>query len=251
MHLHSNAAHRAPTLWRGLSAALLLAAALTAQAQDASRHLAPGFTALPKDAKVVIAPLDVELFSLSAGGHPEPKAEWTQAAKRHIGAALREKAQAMKLRWSEMDDKTADEHAELLHLHDAVTDAMAMHHTGSGSLPTKDGKLEWSFGDALQPLQQATGARYALFTWLRDSYATAERKAMIGVVALLSVATSGGGSLVLLSGGQQSGYASLVDLETGQVLWFNELNSSQGDLRDAAAAAESIKALLADFPEAQ
>ena len=57
-------------------------------------------------------------------------------------------------------------------------------------------------GDAVRPLKARTGADYALFTWIRDSYASNERKATIVAMALL-------GSLML--GGEQVGYASLVE----------------------------------------
>jgi hypothetical protein len=226
---------------------LLLFAAAAAQAQQ---HAA-NFIALPKHAKVVIAPLDVQLFSLSAGGQPEPRADWTDTARRHITAALHERASSMEMRWSEMSDQTAAEHVELMHLHDLVADAISMHSAASTRLPTKNGQLEWSFGDAMHPLQVATGARYGLFVYLHDSYATSERKAMIGVVALLSAATSGGASLLMLNAGVQDGEATLIDLETGEVLWFNELRSRLGDVREAAPAADTVKALLAGFPEAR
>lgn len=237
-------------LVRGVAVALMFATTLAAQAQQ-SRNLAPGFTTLPKEAKVVFAPLDVELFSISAGGLTEPKADWTEAAKRHMKTALQGRARAMNLGWTEIDDKTADEHAELLNLHNAVAEAIATHHVAFPRLPTKEDRLEWSFGDTLRPLQQATGARYGLFTFVRDSYATAERKAMMGVVAVLSVVATGGASVVVLSGGSQAGYATLVDLETGQVLWFNRLLSATGDMREAAPASESVDALLAGFPAAK
>ena len=53
--------HLARTGW------LLLALAGAVQAQY-KRNLAPGFSGLAADARVVIAPVDVELFSISAGG---------------------------------------------------------------------------------------------------------------------------------------------------------------------------------------
>ena len=51
-----------------------------------SKNLAPGFTALPKGTKVVIMPTDIELFSVSAGGVLEPKADWTEAASKYFKA---------------------------------------------------------------------------------------------------------------------------------------------------------------------
>ncbi len=220
---------------------VVLIGASAVQAQD-KRNLAPGFTGLPADAQVVITPLDVELFSISAGGVMEPKADWTDAAQRHMKEALHQRTLSLGRRGMELTTDQADSLAELLSLHAAVARSIAIHHTGFLKLPTKEDRLDWSFGDALQPLQQATGARYALFTWVRDSYASPERVAMMIGLALLGVG---------VSGGFQVGYASLVDLQTGQVLWFNQLQRGFGDLRDAAKATESVGALLAGFPARQ
>ena len=46
-----------------------------------------------------------------------------------------------------------------------------------------------------------------------------------------------------MPGGQQVGFASLVDLNSGQVVWFNRLARETGDLRTADEAAETDKAL--------
>ena len=51
-----------------------------------------------------------------------------------------------------------------------------------------------------------------------------------------------------VGGGAQVGYASLVDLESGQVLWFNQLISVTGDLRDEKSAVASVDGLLTGFP---
>jgi hypothetical protein len=48
--------------------------------------------------------------------------------------------------------------------------------------------------------------------------------------------------------GQQLGYASLVDLNTGRVLWFNRIQRNSGDLRDPEKAAGTVDALLEEFP---
>jgi hypothetical protein len=236
-----------PPLSRSLGLMLFLAFAAAAHAQPAPR-LAPGVESLPAHAKVVIEPIDIELYTLSGGGQREPRADWTLAAKRHIAAALHEWAALARLDVVEMDEKTADEHAELLQLQDTLVDALVVHHNGAVRLPPKRGQLDWTFGASMQPLQQATGARYALYTYVRDSYASSERKATLGVVALVSAALSGGSSVALLGMGEQAAYAMLVDLQTGQVVWFNELVRLHGDLRESAPAADSVKALLTEFP---
>ena len=56
---------------------------------------------------------------------------------------------------------------------------------------------------------------------------------------------------VVLGTGIQSGYASLVDLNTGRVVWFNQIASATGDLREATPAAASVDTLLNGFPAVQ
>lgn len=232
--------------WAAMMAAVTVAACLgvaPAQAQD-SKLLAPGFSQVAKSAEVLVMPVDVELFSMSAGGVNEPRADWTASAHAHMQQALQAKSLKLGLKFKQMDEKAADEHAELISLHAAVARSIALHHStgGAWSLPTKEGKLDWSFGEAMQPLKQQTGSQYGLFVWVRDSYASAERKlAMVGL-ALLGVG---------LTGGAQVGYASLVDLSTGQIVWFNRLARGSGDLREAGEAVESIDALMTGFPKVQ
>jgi hypothetical protein len=112
-------------------------------------------------------------------------------------------------------------------------------------LPTKEGKLDWSMGEPVRLIKQMTGADYALFSWVRDSYASDERKAAMVAIAVLSLGRA------VATGGVQTGYASLVDLNTGQVMWFNRLSRASGDLREAEKAAETIDSLLDTFPVAK
>ena len=94
-------------------------------------------------------------------------------------------------------------------------------------------------------LREATGADYALFTYIRDSYASSGRKAM-RVLGFLAGAAMGG--YVDIGGGQQVGVATLVDLRTGQVVWFNLMSNQSGDLRDAEGAKETVVDMLTGLP---
>lgn len=232
------AALRRGLLWAVAALSMSLASG-GATAQSGS--LAPGFEALVAGQKAVLMPVDVELFSLSAGGVAEPKADWTASAQTHMNAEMRKRLTALKLEFIALDNLAADEFADQVSLHAAVARSINLHHGVAGvwALPTKKGELRWSFGEAMKPLQQKLGARYGLFLWVRDSYASPERKAAMVALALLGVG---------LGGGVQVGYATLIDLESGQVLWFNRLARGTGDLREPASAAESIDALLTGFP---
>jgi hypothetical protein len=226
-------------------AAWLLLVSFAGPALAQSKNLAPGFVSLPKGAKVAIMPTDIELFSISGGGVLEPKADWTEAASRYFKAALIQKKQALGLDAVEVAEKDADEFADINALHGAIARAINLHHFGPLNLPTKEGKLDWSLGEVAREVKKTTGADYALFSWIRDSYASAERVAAMVAVAVLTLGRAAPG------GGAQVGYASLVDLNTGQVVWFNRLQRGSGDLREADKAGETLNALLQQFPVAK
>jgi hypothetical protein len=226
---------------RTLVLALALAGA-AAHAQEAgSPNLAPGFSARSAQSKLLVVPAEMELYSISAGGITEPRADWTDAAQQHFQAALKARGEQLGPEVQPLTEAQLDEFAPIIALHRNVAECVFYHHLGSGpKLPTKDGKLDWSLGEeAVRPLRERTGADYALFTWLHDSYASSERKATMVAMALLGAITLGG---------EQVGYASLVDLRTGRVVWFNKLQRMSGDLREPTPAAETVEALLKGFP---
>lgn len=230
---------------RAVLAGFLLSFSLVCLAQ--SKNLAPDFTSLRKQSKIVIMPTDIELFSISGGGVQEPKADWTEAASRYFKEALVEKKQALGLASSELNDSDVDELSEVNSLHAAVAQSIEIHHFGPSNLhlPTKDGKLDWSMGESVESIRLKTGADYALFSWVRDSYNSAERNVATVAIAIISLGH------VVARGGRQIGYASLVDLHTGRVVWFNRLARSTGDLREPEKAKETVSALLDNFPITQ
>ena len=126
-------------------------------------------------------------------------------------------------------------------LNQAVSLSILQYSGNNSRLRNKHGKFDWSLGPGVAELGQITGADYALFTYLRDSYSSSGRVAMrvIGVVLL-------GGDI---GGGLQVGLASLVDLRTGQVVWHNLLLDQTGDLRTPAGANETAADLLKGFPK--
>lgn len=207
----------------------LLSLLLVPLAAAAQPSLADGFSKLPPDASIVLMPADIELFEISAGGVIEPRADWTALAERHVRQELR----ARHGQWKDFSHDGDESIASVLRLHRAVSQAVVMHHFGSLKLPTKERRLEWSLGDDVAPLRERSGADYALFAWIRDTYASDARK-LFGLG---------------LGGGVQSAHASLVDLRSGRVVWFNRLRRLSGDLRHSAPAAETVDALLAGFPQ--
>lgn len=213
--------------------ALVLAAPAVAQ-QPANR--APGFGKLAAGTRVAIMPADVELYEVTGGGVFEPRADWTAAAQTHLRAAYRARKEKLGLQVVEVEDDASEPVLELNRLHGAVGGAIANHHFGVLQLPTKEQKLDWTLGPDVAHVRAKTGADYALFTFIRDSYVSAERKAAIVIAAVFGVG--------LNPGGIQFTFNSLVDLRTGQVVWASRVLRGTGDLREAEPAQETVDAML-------
>lgn len=194
---------------------------------------------------VVLIEPDIELYEISAGGMHEPRPAWTADARRAYPAAVRAllATHGAKLLPDFVPPPSlppGDRMRQLLLLHQAVASSILIHAQPGADLATKHGRFDWTLGPGVLVLRDATGADYALFTYIRDSYTGSGRVAMrvIGAVLL-------GGDI---GGGVQVGLASLVDLRTGQVVWFNLLVDENGDLRDDAGARATVASLLKDLP---
>lgn len=239
---------RASRIMFACCALLLLASCVSTRVRTATD--ASGGALHVRGSVVLIDP-DIELTEVTTGGMQEPRREWTQAARRLYPDAVREllDAHGVKL----LPDYhppvamlPSDRIRQLLLLHQAVASSILVHSQPGSELATKQGGLDghgrfdWTLGPGTQVLQQATGADYGLFTYIRDSYTGSGRVAMRVIGALLL-----GGDI---GGGEQIGLASLVDLRTGQIVWFNLLRADIGDLRDAAGARDTVTHLLKDIP---
>ena len=191
---------------------------------------------------VVIVEPNIELTEVLAGGVQEPRREWSEAARRLYPAEVHRRLAAAGTRQQpdfDIPDALPPESrlGQVLRLNDAVSMSVLAYTTPGNELATKRGKqLDWTLGPGVEELRRQTGADYALFTYIRDSYTSGGRAAMriIGFLLL-------GGDV---GGGMQIGLASLVDLRTGQVVWHNLLLDQTGDLRDPAGAHETAGDLL-------
>jgi len=205
----------------------------------------PAAPNLPENARVIVMPLDVQLFELTAGGLQEPRADWTAAAETHVQTALESFLAQRKdtvVRYEPLQDnpEKARMNQQLMKLHEAVGNSIMIHTYFPGfNLPTKKDQFDWTLGGGIQRINERYGAHCALFIFIRDSYASAGRKAAMVLGALAGVS---------ISGGFQTGFASLVDLQTGNILWFGRLFRQAGDLRTPEPAYEAVSQLLVGIP---
>lgn len=136
--------------------------------------------------------------------------------------------------------------AEYNALHGAVVQAVLMHKygLGAGKLPTKKESFSYTLGPGTARLGEISGSNYGLFIMTNDQFASSGRKAMQVMGALGCII----GACMIVSGGVHVAYVSLVELDTGNVVWFNVLRGSDGDVREEDGARAMVRSIMANMP---
>jgi hypothetical protein len=235
---------------------LIAVSALTLSACVQTRQYADlEFTPPQGDYKLLVMRPDVSVGSVTTGGMVEPRADWTEQARANLLTALKAQQSIRGGNVVVMDRRDSlpgvepETIAELERLHYAVGQSIALHRYSGRYLPTKRGKgLDWTLGQDAVTLGERTGMDYALFLYAEDSFASTGRVALqvLGVAGCVV-----GFCAPNIGGGGQFAYASLVDLRSGEVVWFNVLQTgtqiagiNMGDIRKPEGAAQMVERLL-------
>jgi hypothetical protein len=230
---------------------ILLLAAVPAAAQERSA-VKQGFE-LPQNSgkRILVFAPDVSVGSQSAGGTVTPNADWTATARNNIATALGDQQQRLGnsiISAPELYGEEARRVEEYTALFAAIADSVIEYQFVRGNrLPTKkrdnkEGVFDWSLGAGVADLPGAKDADYGLFIFNSDAYGSTGRK-LLQAVAIL-------GAGIGVTSGDHRGYAGLVDLRTGDVLWMNADPQMGGDVREPDGAAKRVSQLLDGFPGA-
>ena len=193
--------------------------------------------------RIVLMPPDIKYYLLTAGGVTEPHAEWTDAAKENFGTAIVAYADSIGTDLTVIDQNNlSGREIQYETLHSAVGTTILQNYFGTLKLPSKGERFDWSLGPQISSIGEDHDADYALFVYYRDYQASGGRVAF----AILAAAAGAG-----VSTGSEHGFASLVDLKTGDIVWFNVVRAGSGELRDRNGAAAAVSALFKDIPGAQ
>lgn len=237
-----------PRKWAAWLLYALIALASPALAQERSA-VKQGF-ALPANSHktILVFRPSVSVGAQSTGGLYEPNAEWTERSRANLQAALIKLQGDLGNRLVFAPDAVGDDARSLqehMALFAAVSEAVIRYQFFVGNrLPTKkrdnaSSTFDWSLGTGVASLPGARDADYALFLYNKDEFGSTGRK-------LLQVAGMLGG--IAIRSGRHIGYAGLVDLRTGDLLWLNADAEMGGDVRDGAGADKRIGELLKGFP---
>jgi hypothetical protein len=238
----------------GVAFALAASVALGACVQT-RQYADVQFTPPQGDYRLLVLRPDVTVGSLTTGGMVEPRAEWTDEARANIIAALRAQQAARGGNVTIIDHRNElpgvpeQELADVERLNFVVDESIVDAKYLGNSLPTKRGRgLDWTLGADAVKLGQKSGYDYALFLHAEDQVASGGRIAL-GIVGLAGCIV--GFCAPNIGGAEQLDYASLVDLKTGEVVWFNVVDAASqvpgikfGDLRTPQGAAQMVERLL-------
>ena len=216
----------------------------TAHAQEKS-GTKEGFVLKEKSAKILLIRPTIKVGAQSTGGMFEPNADWTAQAKENIGSAL---AAAQKTLGNEVVlaeepiGRSAEVMADYQALFSVLADSVIQYQFFPGNrLPTKKrkGVFEWTMGPGVANIAKDTGADYALFIYNEDQYGSTGRKILQLFAAM---------AYVTVKSGEHKGFAGLVDLRTGDLVWLNADLAMGGDVRTSDGAQKRVAQLLEDFP---
>ena len=239
---------------RKIAIAVAIALSVTTSACVETRQFADvQFTPPQGDYKLLVLRPDVNVNEMTLGGMSQPRADWSAQARAAIVNALRAQQGARGGRLLIADRRgsvpgvDAETVAEIERLNYVVAQSIVLHKYQGMYLPTKRPGLDYTLGEAAVELGRRTGYDYMLFMHAEDNRASAGRTALqvVGIAGCFI-------GFCAPSGGQnQLAYASLVDLRSGDVVWFNVLQTGSqlpgvtfGDIRTPQGAAQLVDRLL-------
>lgn len=223
-----------------------IASPASAQERSARR---PGFS-LPANgqSRILLLRPSIRVGAQSTGGMFEPNADWTAQARENVRVALNQ-AQAGLGNRIIVQEESVGEGAQLLadymSLFSVLAQSVIEYQFFPGNrLPTKlrdnrSGDFDWTLGPGVSAIPGAADADYALFIYTEDHYGSTGRK------VLQLFAAMGG---IAVRSGVHKGFAGLVDLRTGHLLWLNADVQMGGDVRSPEGALRRVTQLLEDFP---
>jgi hypothetical protein len=225
-----------------VAAAVLLAAPATAQEKTGIK---PGFTLKPGTARIILMRPSIKVGAQSTGGMFEPNADWTAQGRDNIGKALVAAQATLGSTVVPYDESTPGDPLTLnqyRNLFSSLAGSVIEYQFFRGNrLPSKGrkGEFDWSIGSEIARLPGLRDADYILFITTEDHFGSTGRK-ILQVAALL------GG--VAVTSGVHKGYAGLIEVKTGQLVWLNADRQMGGDVRTPEGADKRVRQLLEGFP---
>jgi hypothetical protein len=215
---------------------------------SAPRTAAGSFQFLEPHHRLLVMPPYLQIGSVTAKVEFVPNVEWHEQAVANISQALQARWQDRSVPAQILETPVAQPNLqvlidELLELSRPVSSAIFLH-SYHEELPTKAKRLDWSMGEKAKALGELSGHDYALFIVGYSYFGTVGLTALSAGVTVLSCGATPI-CIIMAGAGPQRTYASLVDLKTGQIVWFNYRSEDFGDFRSFERTGITMERVLA------
>lgn len=222
----------------GLFAIALLSACVSTKTMETSNE----FTKVDGPVRILLLEPDVQVSFIKTSEIREVRADWTELAETQILSEMEKQLAEKSVTFTEFDiDEASPREIQLVKLHEAVGGTIITHRYGYQPLPSKQDKFDWTLGPGVQTFAENHDADYALLIYARGEYASAG-KVVTNILMTAAFGVSG-------SMGGQLAFASLIDLRTGDIVWFNVAQTGSGtDMREQSGAELLVQKLLTDIP---
>lgn len=195
---------------------------------------------------VGLAPPDVRIYQLTAGGVTELMDDWcSQGRTNFTDSVIKELTKKSdRAKALELDKESRQELEDVVALYNAIAISIIWHTTPSeNAFPEKIKNFEYSVGP-IDKLLKKYKSDALLVVQGYDEISTGGRKALMAVGNILGAVTGIEGP----HKGVTMVRMGLLD-KTGTLLWYNDLGNVGGyDLRDKGNVADISEALLYEFP---
>lgn len=224
------------------SMTLLVSGAANAQEKTGNK---PNFVLAPGSAKIMLMRPSVKVGEQSTGGMFEPNADWTLQSKDNLSkaiAVIQNQLGNSVVAYGESVGGDTALLSEYQSLFSTVASSVIEFQFFPGNrLPTKKraNSFEWTLGSDIQKLPGLETVDYVLFITTEDHFGSTGRKALQLFAALAGVG---------VTSGVHKGFAGLVDVKTGDLVWLNADLQMGGDVRTEDGAQKRVAQLFEGFP---
>ena len=193
--------------------------------------------------KIVVVKPSVELYEVDAVGGQLLKAEWTSMAIKNVEVAMKNYFKKNNVEVNFYLRDLNENQIEYIKLQKVVSSIIQAHVlVPERKLPTKDKDgLDWTLGPSFKDEFSDLNADYILILNIKDFFSTGGR-ILAQTLRLLLI-----GSYAPLI---QQGYGTLIDVKTGNFVWFDFVQAeSFGDTRKKEGAEDAVEKILKNLPK--
>jgi hypothetical protein len=234
--------------WAVVLCVIALAGCATGQTSVHRELTASAERRLPK--KVLLLPVEIRVHEVSAGGVAEKVDAWSDIASgnavRYVksvatGRSAFELVESPAL--SPEDTAQLDQHIALYEV--VAGSAYLARASPIGVWKERAKNFDYTLGPGLEPLAERTGIDAAMIVIGSDYISTAGRKAAMVMGVLVGALA---GAVIVPQGGISFVSVGVVDMRTGNLLWFGTDQSSATDFRNERDLHQMLDRMFQTYP---